>query len=358
MTSRTRSTERHVPRRADDPSPDPKRQGARRAPERRPDERRSEEAKSAPRRPDTKRPETRRAREPAIWRGPDAPLPSPERTPEHVEDRPFIRWRYVSGFMVVALVAILAVFFVSDSFYVHSTSVAIGGLETMTRDEVYRLAQIADTQIFWVDAQQVRRNLLVSPTIADAQVYISWGMPMVQIMIEERQPALVWQQGETTTWIDVQGRVMEQRGDRPELMRVVVDDDPGLAAAAQPTVQPSALVSPESTAEPVATVEVSADMFAAAQPEAERISADVVNGALQLRELLPDVHELHYSISNGLGFTDPRGWQVWFGTGTDMPEKVLIYNALVVNLLSRGITPGMFNLINPDNPYYRALGGR
>lgn len=253
--------------------------------------------------------ETRRTRAPAIYRGADAPI-SPA---DHVEGRAFIRWRFVSGFVVVLLVIALAVLFIADTFYVHG--IAVAGLNTMTVQEIYALSGIADTHVFWVDPAQVRRNLLESPTIADAQVSVSWDVPMVQILIQEREPALVWQQGETETWIDVQGRVMEQRGERPDLLRVIVDGETDIIP--------------------------------------ERIALNIVTGSLQLRELLPGTSVLRYSSAYGLGIVDAGGWSAWFGDGIDIPEKILVYNAIIADLLERGVTFETIFVINPDAPWRR-----
>ncbi|MDX2163298.1 MAG: FtsQ-type POTRA domain-containing protein [bacterium] len=283
------------------------------------------DARTAAARPgDSRRAEPRRAREPAIYRGANTPITSAERAPVHVEGRVYIRWRYVSGVIVLAMLILLGIFFISDAYYVHN--VAIVGRETMTDAEVYALARIADTHVFWVDPAQVRRSLLESPSIADAQVAVTWNNPMVIITLQEREPALVWEQNGVITWIDVQGRVMEQRGERPELLRVVAED---------------ASLADGETPLPI-----------------EQIEADIVNGALQLRELLPERRELRFTTVLGLGFVDPGGWEAWFGTGTDMPEKVLIYNAIIANLQGRSIQPGVVNLTNPDAPFYTARAGR
>ncbi len=253
--------------------------------------------------------EPKRTRAPAIYRGADAPIAAAD----HVEGRAFIRWRFVSGFVVVVLLIVLGVFFGADAFYVHE--IAVAGLETMTYNEIYMLSGIADTQIFWVDPLEVRRNLLESPTIADAQISVRWEVPMVQILIQEREPALVWQQGDTETWIDVQGRVMEQRGERPDLLRVVVEGETDIIP--------------------------------------ERIELNTVTGALQLRELLPDTRVLRYSSANGLGIVDPGGWSAWFGDGVDIPEKILVYNAIIADLLERGVAFETIFVINPDSPWRR-----
>jgi cell division septal protein FtsQ len=261
-------------------------------------------------RPEPRRVEPRRTRTPAIYRGADAPITSAD----HVEGRAFIRWRYVSGFVVVCLLIVLAVFFISDSFYIHR--IAVTGLEAMTLDEVYQLTGIADTHLFWVDPVEVRRNLLTSPTIADAQVVVSWNAPLVQVLIQEREPALLWQQGENSQWLDLQGRIMQQRGVRSDLLVVTAEGE----------------------------------------PSDDDVSAQTVNGALQIRALLSGVTQLRYSTATGLGYDDPRGWQVWFGDGDDIPEKILIYNAIVEDLQARAIQPRLINVSNPDAPYYNAPG--
>jgi hypothetical protein len=263
----------------------------------------------------------RSTRSPGIWRGPNAP--AEDRPPvQHGErERALIGWRFFSGIIIIGLVSVLFLFFNADIFYVHS--IAVGGLQYMTKEEVFALSEIANMHIFWVDPQEVRKSILRSPTIADATVSVGWPPNMVQIIIEERQPALVWEQAGIATWIDVQGRVMQQRENRPELLRIQTDsmmDEP-----LSPNV---------------------------------RIDPDAVTGALQLKTLYPNIEVLRYHPEKGLGYADGRGWSVWFGSGTDMPEKILVYNAIVNNLLSRNIYPVEIDLSNLDAPFYSVQRGR
>ena len=90
---------------------------------------------------------------------------------------------------------VLALLFSSDAFYVHS--IAVGGLKYMSSNEIFTLTNVTNMHIFWVDPDQVRADILSSPTIADAQVRIGWPPNMVQIVITEREPALVWEQAGT-----------------------------------------------------------------------------------------------------------------------------------------------------------------
>jgi hypothetical protein len=143
---------------------------------------------------------------------------------------------------------------------------------------------------------------------------------MVQIIVQEREPALVWEQAGVRTWLDIQGRVMRQRADR-DLLRVVSEDGEG---------PPS--------------------------PN-EAVDVGVVTGALQLKSLYPAISVLRYNPDKGLGYRDERGWDAWFGTGTNMPEKVAVYNAIVNTLLGQGKKPIEVNVVNVDAPYFSLVGG-
>ena len=258
------------------------------------------------------------ARTPAIWRG---RMPAEtERAPvQAVRGRFSMPWRLVSGLLVLTLGGVLALFFTSDAFYVHS--IAVGGLHYMSSNEIFSLTDITNEHIFWVDPDQVRADILKSPTVADAEVRVGWPPNMVQIIITEREPALVWEQAGVANWIDLQGRVMAQRQNRPDLLRVQVDSS-------------------------VTT------------PVGASIDPNVVTGAIQLQSLLSGVTVLRYHPDKGLGYNDQRGWEAWLGTGSDMQNKVLIYNAIVSSLQSQGIVPNEINVDDPNAPYYSVLSGR
>lgn len=255
-----------------------------------------------------------------VWRGSSAAVLSPERAPiQHgVRDQFSISWRLVSLFIIVCLAAVLVLFFISDAFYVRSVS--IGGLRYLTKEEVFAFADIANLHLFWIDPDVVEQNVLRSPGISEARVSLGWPPNMVQIVITEREPALIWKQEGVSTWVDLQGRIMALREDRPDLIQVVADAD-GLIEG---TVLPEALVI----------------------------------GALQLHDGLPQMTELRYSNRKGLGYKDENGWDIWFGLGTGMAEKVLIYQTLASDLQRRGTQPGWIDVSNPDAVVYNVLWGR
>ncbi|MCS7072322.1 MAG: FtsQ-type POTRA domain-containing protein, partial [Anaerolinea sp.] len=154
-------------------------------------------------------------RDPAIWYG-STPLASRSAArpavPQAARGGFGVSWRVVSGVIVIALIGLLVLVFVTDAFYVYGPEIL--GLEYMTPNEVFAISGLANLHVFWVDPAEVRRSLLQSPTIADARVEVGFAQPLVTIHVEERQPALAWEQAGVQVWLDVQGRVMRQRGAR------------------------------------------------------------------------------------------------------------------------------------------------
>lgn len=261
-------------------------------------------------------------REPGILRGPvGAAVPAERPVVQHGAKRlGFASWRMFSTFIVVSLSILLFLFFSTDLFYVHS--IAVGGLKYMSKEEIFALTNIANMQIFWVDPQEVRRNILRSPTVAEADVQVGWPPQMVQISIQEREPAVVWVQSGLPTWVDIQGRVMSQREDRSDLLQVQSDVADGPLG------------------------------------QNVQLEVDIISGALQLKALNPSMTTVRYNPAKGLGYQDQRGWMAWFGVGTDMPEKIAIYNAIVNNLIERGVQVSEINVVNPDAPFYSGLQGQ
>jgi hypothetical protein len=80
----------------------------------------------------------------------------------------------------------------------------------------------------------------------------------------------------------------------------------------------------------------------------------VLEGALMLRQLRPNIDTLYYRPSSGLSYQDGRGWRVYFGTGTDMQQKLVVYEAIVAELLAQELTPTYISVSNQEKPYYMA----
>lgn len=252
-------------------------------------------------------------RAPGILRGAGVPASAEAPAVQHGERGFQVNWRIFSGMIVACLVVVIVLFFVTDAFYVHSISVA--GLRYLDKEEIYRWADIANRHIFWVNEDQVRASIMESPAVADARVTIGWPPDMVRITVTEREPALIWDQANVPVWIDLSGRVlMIPPEDRPDLLRVQVED-------VDETVTPQT-----------------------------RIDPSIVTGALLLRELLPGTSALRYSQVYGLGFKDTGGWDAWFGSGSDMSVKILVYKSIVERYRDNPLL-NRIDVSNPDAPF-------
>lgn len=260
------------------------------------------------------------SRSPGVWRG-ALPRPVDLREPvQHGARRASgVSWRLISALIVAALGFVLSVFFMTDIFYVRSVSVA--GADILTESEVFRFADIAEMHVFWVDPADVERNIVqASQVVAAAEVRVGWPPDMIRIVIEEREPVLVWVQEGVSFWVDLEGRVLripQDENARPDLIRVVTENVTG----GPPT-------------------------------GSERVDADAIRGALQLQRLQPELRQLRYDPVKGLGFRAGGGWDAWFGTGTDMLNKLMIYEALALDLQTRGRVPVEINVADTGAVYY------
>ena len=79
----------------------------------------------------------------------------------------------------------------------------------------------------------------------------------------------------------------------------------------------------------------------------------MLEGARQLKILRPNIELLHYDIGQGLSYQDGRDWRGYFGTGNNMGTKLLVYETLVENLMSRDIWPKVVNVVEPGTPFHR-----
>ena len=218
----------------------------------------------------------------------------------------------------------LVILFTSDVFFVRA--IQVRGNNFISREEVFAFSDIADFHMFWLDPEQIRRNVMRSSSIADINVEIGWPPNLITILVQERQPALVWSDAGAETWIDIQGRAMRSRAEMPNLLHI--------------NLIRGGVEGP--------------------MPDAEEFTGDLVLGALRLKEILPADEHLDFHPIHGLGWTNGQGWQVWMGndSATVMNEKIKIYEVLVENLNSRAIDVAELNIANPDAPFYRLLWGR
>lgn len=224
-------------------------------------------------------------------------------------------WRIFSATMFLALAGLLFYLFANPAMYI--TGINLGGSALVPGEEIYAATGLAQQHIFWVDPAAVRARILAVPGIAEATVQVEWPST-VTVWVTERVPVAIWRENNFGWWVDIEGQKFKARQELPGLLPIVVDD-------------------------------ARSTMFNDTTP----VSVAAIQGALQLRELRPNIELLHYDAAHGLSYQDGRGWRGYFGTGLNMPQKLAVYETLVDNLVSRQIQPELISVENLDAPYYR-----
>lgn len=226
-----------------------------------------------------------------------------------------LTWAHALSLLLLALcLGFMGAIIQGDEYYVVSPE--IGGTRFVPPEEIASAAAVNGLHAFWVDPAQIEAVVRQVPNVADVRVRAAWPN-RVTIEVTEREPVLLWMDGQTAQWADATGHLMPVRGQIEGLLTVVAEDG---AINAQTT---------------------------------EKLPEALIAGALALHALVPQARELRYAPSGGLAFEDARGWTAYFGVGNDMAQKLVIYNALVASLEARGLRPLALVVDDVRHPYYR-----
>jgi cell division septal protein FtsQ len=99
-----------------------------------------------------------------------------------------------SGFLLLLALGWLNYqLFATEAFYVYEARVVDNQL--VPAEEIYQNSGLEGMSIFWINPSQVEAAIASLPNIKEARVHC--GLPnRVTIKVVERQPQVVWQQGE------------------------------------------------------------------------------------------------------------------------------------------------------------------
>ncbi len=229
------------------------------------------------------------------------------------------------SFFLVALLGV-ALYLAFNLSYFRVSQVQVTGNQVLAAAEINSVLNVAGQPIFVLvpSALETRLRLNYPELVA---VHVSVALPNVlSVQVFERKPVIRWEQGGGYTWISEDGVAFRPRGEVTGLISVI-------ALSAPPT---DGNVSPDPLT------------------PAPFISADMVRAIQGLGGHVPPGMTILYDASFGLGWNDPRGWRVYFGTkASDVELKVRVYESMVNSLSQRGIRPALINVTYPTAPYYR-----
>jgi hypothetical protein len=225
--------------------------------------------------------------------------------------------RLLSAMLLLLLAWGLGEFISADRFLVQSLNV--DGNRLLTAAQIQSLVDFAGEGIFSIDPDVIREQLEQHPEIVSAVVRLH--LPnAIDVAIDERTPALAWNDAGRTWWLSLDGLAFIPHGVDEDLVRV-------------------------ETEKPVLSISEQA-LTPAMAPE-------LIQNALVLSRELQDVDVLRYDPQYGFGFEDPRGWKVVFGVGGDMAMKVRVYRALAETIAGEGVSVALVNVENQAAPYYK-----
>jgi len=232
--------------------------------------------------------------------------------------------RMISGISSVVLTAILLLLWSASLFTVSGAEVS-GNLR-LSVDEISLKTGILGEPIFKAVPAQIEANLRTAyPDLSSVQV--SARLPnRIVVEVVERTPLIAWFQNGAITWIDTEGMAFMPHGEVSGLVQVASNGSP-----TDVVYDPS--------------LPVYEQIF---------INPDMVQAILNLAPYVPDGMLLIYDPEYGIGWQDPRGWDVQIGHDTqDLPLKLTIYQAMVERFINQGIQPTLISMEYLDAPFYK-----
>ena len=224
--------------------------------------------------------------------------------------------RWMSLGLVVVCIFALVLIGRDDSFYL--ISMPVNGNVSIPASEIVATSGLSGSHIFAADPNLAASRIGKIPGVISATVTLEWPN-LVSIKVTEDSPVAMWSQNGHNYWITVHGDLVPARVSASGLLLIESEED-----------------------EPFGD-----NLY---------IPDDVIDGALMLRALRPNIDRLSYQLGNGLSYQDGRGWRVYFGSGQDMEQKLVVYETIVEDLLSKSITPAYISVRNGLKPYYSLNG--
>lgn len=235
--------------------------------------------------------------------------------------------RTASGFLVLVLGFALISMWNSTVFQV--TGVKLTGNVRLTAEQVNTVFSAIGKPVFSVVPSRIKQDLLVNfPDIETLSISLSLPNQVI-VHVNERIPTILWQETDGSSWwVDANGVRFPATESLPNLVTIQAVGDPPSSIIADPGSAPA-----------------SNNVF---------LDPMLIKTVTSMLAIAPQGTSLTYDPAYGLGWSDPRGWLVYFGeTVDDITEKLAIYQAIIDKLTQEGIHPTLISVEYLDAPFYR-----
>lgn len=233
-----------------------------------------------------------------------------------------VGWRVVSGF--IAAVALFALYFMWSSSAFNVSAIDLRGAERLNTAAIDSVLKVVGSSIFSIESDKLF-TLLREQFSELETVSVSIGFPAkVVVRVEERAPVLAWEQAGLTVWVDAAGVSFIPQGSDEDFIKVT-------ALEAPPTFADEEIYT-----------------------QHQLIRPEMVKAIQALNQIAPQGAPLIYDPRLGFGWTDPGGWDVFFGQdGQNMTQRLAVYLAILSELSSRNLAPTLISVAQLHAPYYR-----
>ncbi len=265
--------------------------------------------------------------------------------------------RWIS--LAILAACVYALFLIGQDQRFYLNYIPVEGTGSIPPTEIVERSGLAGQHIFAADPQGAADAIAEMEGVDSAEVLLRWPNE-ISIQVREDSPLALWLLDDQLYWVLESGKLIPSRTETVGLLQIVselsdVTPRPGTTEALEATTTTSA----NRAAADAADEEDAGDEVVAAEEEPEVLGVTylpdpVLVGALQLRQLRPNIDQLYYRPSGGLSYQDGRGWRAYFGTGEDMHQKLAVYETVVEDLLARGIRPEYISVSNQERPFYKA----
>ena len=228
------------------------------------------------------------------------------------------RDRLWHGSHVLAVLLMLAAFgffiyaFLTPNFYIYRADVE--NARYTSAAQVFTTAKIDRWSIFFLNPTVIAERVAQLPHVRSADVSLS--LPArVRIILQEREPVLLYQVQAERFWVDAEGAVAPAADDRQNLLKLV-DDDTG------------------------------------AKTDSTHLDTTLLLAIQNVSRNLPQVTTYRYQAPYGLFFISPEGWRVYLGSAERMEMKLAIWNSIRKRLLDEQLAVQEIDL-RYEHPYWR-----
>lgn len=256
-------------------------------------------------------------------------------------------WRLLSG--AIAIAAVLGIYFMSSGSFFQVGGIEVSGLQRITAEEISSTTALSEGSIIEVNTRDIQEKLVSAyPELVDVRVGIL--LPnIVTVSAVERQPVMIWQQGDQTHWIDSEGVIFPPRGDAGALPVIQSEDElPMNIVAVDPLEEKT---SATATADSQAASSTGPSIPVTGP---RTVQTTLLSAAKSLSEKLPEGTPVLYNSRDGLGWNDPQGWQVYIGSDlNNFDDKFTMYQGLLTYFGNQGLQPVLVSVAHLDAPFYR-----